>query len=102
MIPVCTELVDVFLLNLVFQLVLGTKFIQESNTVMTLVLLKIVELEIKKSEYFLFLFIYFNIGLMVGFKAWSLEQVVSRWCSENIFLNLGFPTFFVIRDNVCV
>ena len=32
-----TELVDVFLLNLFFQLVLGTRFIQESNTVMTLV-----------------------------------------------------------------
>ena len=32
-----------------FQLVLGTKFIQESNTVMTLVLPKIVELLIRKS-----------------------------------------------------
>ena len=30
---------------------------------------KIVELEIRKSEDFLFLFIYFNIGLMVGYKA---------------------------------
>ena len=38
---------------------LGTKFIQESNTVMTLVLLKIVELEIRKSLDFMFyLFIF--------------------------------------------
>ena len=38
-----------YFLNLFFQLVLGTKFIKELNTVMTLVLLKIVELEIRKS-----------------------------------------------------
>ena len=44
-----SESVDEFLLNLFFQLVLGTKFIQETNTVMTLVLLEIVELQIRKS-----------------------------------------------------
>ena len=49
LIPLCTELVDVFLLNLFFQLVLVTRFIQESNAVMTLELLKIIELEIRKS-----------------------------------------------------
>ena len=38
LIPICTELVDVLRLNLFFQLVLGTRFIQESSTVMTLVL----------------------------------------------------------------
>ena len=42
-------------LNLSFQLVLDTRIIQESNTVITLVLLKIVELETRKSQYFLFL-----------------------------------------------
>ena len=49
LILVCTELVDVFLLNLFFQLVFGTIFIQESNTATTLVLLKFIELEIRKS-----------------------------------------------------
>ena len=47
LILLCTELV--FLLYLFFQLDLGTRFIQESNTVMTLVLLKITELEIRIS-----------------------------------------------------
>ena len=62
-----TELVDVFLLNFFFQLVLGTKFIQQSNMVMTLVLLKIVESGNLKTFCF-YLFIFLNIGLMVGFK----------------------------------
>ena len=48
-------------LNLFFQLVLGTRFIQESNTVITLVLLKIIELEIRKSSDFLFLFNFLTI-----------------------------------------
>ena len=51
---ICTELVvEVFLINLFFQLVLGTRFIQKSHTIMTLVQIrikiKIIKLEIKKS-----------------------------------------------------
>ena len=50
LIPSCTELVDVFLLSLFFQLVLGTRFIQKSHMDMTLVLIKkIILLEIRKS-----------------------------------------------------
>ena len=35
MLPLFTELVDVFLLNIFFQIVLGTRLIQKSNTAMT-------------------------------------------------------------------
>ena len=90
LIPICTELVDVFLFNLFFQLVLGTRFIQESNTVMTLVLIKIVELEIRKS--FCFSLTPFNI--MVCFKAKARASAY--------FTKLGWRRGCVFVGGVCL
>ena len=64
---ICTELVYVFLANLSFQLVLGTRLIQRLHTIMTLVLL--INHWIRNQEIIrisAFYLISFNI--MVGFK----------------------------------
>ena len=53
LIPKCTELLEVFLVNIFFQLVLGTRFIQKSHTIMTLVQIKIIEFGIIESQDFL-------------------------------------------------
>ena len=96
LIPICTELVDVLLVNLFFQLFLGTRFIQKSHKIMIFVLhtkKKIIQLEIRKF-FRLSAFYLISFNIMVGYKVKTRASVYLN--------NLGWRRGCVFVGGLCV
>ena len=100
---ICTELVEVFLVNFFFHLFLGTRFNQKLHTIMTLVLLE--NHWIRKQEILrLSAFYFISLNIMVGFKVKARTPARTSayftklgWRSGCVFVG-GIGCVYVWRD----